>query len=260
MEIFVNEAITNGINIYLGNYSDQNFLLSHYFEYKVIELLARVYGKINITNPYQIHSEFKFRDNLMIYGAKKEDIVSLISLLDDYNSWLKSVSRDKNDIVENIFYILSKLVILKERSVGLLEEDREYYDNFFSLKDNRIDFIVKISGDKDRVLEAFKKGEDDINNAPKEEEVKYLTEDEYEKYGIFFNEVKSLSKDKLKRLNNEIISREESNSANSGGTQKTSPLQYVLTSGNGFVDALVLLSIMCTELMVGIIITVLIGG
>ena len=86
-----------------------------------------------------------------------------------------------------------------------------------------------------------------------------LCSEVYKKYGVSINEVRQLSNNAIDEINKQILT-EENGSTVGGGRTKEKPLQLVLTSGNGFVDMIVLLSIMCTEIMIGIVITVTLMG
>ncbi len=259
MNVFVNVAVTNGINAYIAKISNKSYPLAHVFELRIIEFLVVLYGKINILNPYKLMSESSLKNNLMVYGASIDKINELFELLDEYNSWLSSNSREKNTIIKDIFEILSYLVILKNKSVLITSDEMKYYESFFALNDVKINQIVDMSAvNKDDVINTWLRAVEESKKVPAPEEPLYLNDDEYEKWGLFIDEVKALPKDKVLELNKEIQTRNENESAN-GGNTKDKPWQLVLSSGNGYVDALVLFSIMCTEIMMGIIITVVIG-
>ena len=258
MDVFVNDAVNNGISAYISKNNNQKISLSHIFELRIIEFLVKIYGKISILNPYQLKDANSLKNNLIVYGASDGDIEKLFNLLHEYSLWLNSNSRDKNNIIKDIFEILSNLVILKNKNVVIDSNEMKYYENFLSLKDTKINQIVNMSAiNREEVLNVWPKAVEESKKEPVKEEPLYLKDEEYEKYGLFMDEVKSLPKDKLLELNNEIKSRNESEA--SGGSSKDKPWQLVLTSGNGYVDALVLFSIMCTEIMIGIIVTIIIG-
>ncbi len=256
MNIFVNDAINNGINAYISKSKNQKIVLSHIFELRIIEFLIMLYGEINIMNPYKLKDADSLKNNLMVYGGKSQDIDKLFNLLNEYNDWLNSSSREKNNIVKDIFIILSNLVILKNKSVVINSDEMKYYEDFFALKEHKIDQIVNMLAlNKEEVLNIWPKAVEESKKEPVKEKPLYLSKESYEKYGLFMDEVKSLPKEKVLELNNDIKIRDEK-----GVTEnKKSAWQLVLSSGNGYVDALVLFSIMCTEIMLGIIITVVIG-
>ena len=260
MRVFINEAITNGINCYLAKSQNLEYSQSHIFELKIIDILVHIYGKINIFNPYQVQNESSFKDNLMVYGADATEIDNLFSLLESYDKWLNSSSKEKNNNLKDIFSIIARLVILKNKISPISEEEMSYYQDFFNLKDNKIKQIVDMYAEsRESVLNAWYEALDECSREPVTAKNLYLAEDQYEKYGIIMDDVKLLDTTQIKKLNSDILNIEEDDSSTSSGSTKENPLKLVLTSGNGFVDVLVLLSIICTEIMVGIIITVLIA-
>ena len=80
----------------------------------------------------------------------------------------------------------------------------------------------------------------------------------YQRHGLSINEVVQLSNLKINEINN-IITSEEEDLNKSKLKVKPIGLNVVLTSGSGFVDTLVLLSIMVTEIMVGFVIAMIAG-
>ncbi len=258
---FVNEAITNGIKAYNDKMDKGIEPLSYYFEYKIIDLLTHIYRKIDITNPYQLNSEKDLVNNLMVYGLDHDNVQKLINLLSAFNLWEKSNHEEKNDLLERIFRILAKMVIAKKRSVGLSSEEEIYYNDFFSLKDPKLLRLANMSAlNIDDILSVY---DEELIKYQKEditEEIPMLKSDLYEKYNVNKDVVKSLPNENLLDLNKDILDKEKNKKEEKEETyKKPKTLQMVITSGNGFIDGLVLLSIMCTEIMVGIIITVLLA-
>lgn len=257
--MFVNNAITDGINAYLKKKNNEDYPKAFYFELNIIEVLAKIYGDISLLNPYKLMDVDSLKNNLIVYGASTEEIEKLFNLLNEYKIWLNSTVREKNNIIKEIFEIISDLVIFKNKSVTINSEEMQYYEDFLSVKDPIVNQIVKLSSlNIDDVIKVWPMKLEESKKVPPKEEPLYLADEEYEKYGLFMDEVKKLPKEKVKELNKEIKTRTEKESnGNNGGNTK--PWQLVLTSGNGYVDALVLFSIMCTELMIGIIVTIIIG-
>lgn len=273
MEVFINSAITNGLQAYIAKLDNQDFSLSHVselkvieshvFEFKIIDFLISLYGKINIINVYEIKNEKKFKNNLMFYGASEEDIDNFFNLLNEYDKWLNSkFNNEKNNIIRDIFYLLAKLVILKEKVNKISDEEMKVYQDLFTLKDNKINRIVDMSAlSKEEVLHAWDRALEDSKKetVPNNEEPLLLDENKYEKYGLELEDVKQLPEEKIKILNDDINKRDESDDVSNGGRNKDKPKTLVLSTGNGFIDGLVLLSIVCTEIMIGVIVTVLLA-
>ena len=258
--IFINNAITNGINAYISKSNNEKYPLANIFELKIIEFLITLYGKISILNPYKLKDADSLKNNLIVYGAMPNDIDKLFDLLNKYNQWLNSITQEKNTIIKEIFEILSNLVILKNKAVVINSEEMKYYEDFFALKEPKINQIVEMSSiSKEDVINTWIKAVEKSKQEPVTDEPLLLSKESYLKYGLTMDEVKKLPENKIRDLNKEIKNRDINEGNPNGGSSKEKPWQLVLSSGNGYVDALVLFSIMCTEIMIGIIITVVIG-
>ena len=260
MEVFVNNALENGIQAFIAKHEGKEYSLSHEFELNIVDFLVHLYGKINILNPYKIKNDASLVNNFMIYGASREEIESLINLLGEYDTWLNGTTREKNDLVERIYAILAKLVVYKTSSMTVSDGEMRYYQDFFNLTNKRISQLVDMMAvSRENIVNSLNKAMEEHKRELEkpEPEPLLLPVDEYEKYGLDIEDVEKLPEEKIQLLNKEIKTRDENET--NGGRTKDKPKQLVLSSGNGFVDALVLFSIMCTEIMVGIIVTVIIA-
>ena len=84
-----------------------------------------------------------------------------------------------------------------------------------------------------------------------------LTEDKYKEFGIELNDVTKLSNQAIERINEKIATEDKLISKKKIGFNI--PLKLAISSGNGFVDTLVLLSVIATEIMIGLLIAVTIA-
>lgn len=263
MAVFINEAINNGINNYLSKVNGRNIKNIYILELSIVEVLVRIYDEINIINPFKLNDEKSFKDNLKLYGLKEKEYSSFIRLLNRYNKWLNSTISQKNDIVKNINYLLIKMILLRHSKSKFSEDDINFFDNYFKSKNDSLKRIFELSSiDSDVNCKLWeRKKRTLLGKSPitlTEIIPKLFTDDKYKKYGLSLNEVKQLSNMKINEINKLIT--EEENSDDSGGRKKSKPLQLVLTSGSGFVDTIVLLSVMTTEIMIGLIIAFTIAG
>ena len=258
-EVFINRAFENGLQAFTNKHEGKEYSLSHEFELNIVEFLVHLYGKINILNPYKIRNDDSLKENLMLYGATKEDIDALFDLLNDYDKWLNSTERSKHTLIESIYKILAKLVVCKTNSMVVSDGEMRYYQDYFALTNKRVSQLVDMMAvSRENIVNALKLAieEDKAEKSKPEPEPLYLAASEYEKYGLDFEDVEKLPEGKVLELNQDIGIREEEAAERA---KRFKPKQILLSSGNGFVDALVLFSIMCTEIMVGIIVTVVIA-
>ena len=69
---FVNEFIEAGISNYLLMKDNKIYEKEHIFEINIIKALCKIYGEINIINPYKIQSENSFKCNILMYGLAEK--------------------------------------------------------------------------------------------------------------------------------------------------------------------------------------------
>lgn len=257
-QVFINEAITNGINAYINKTSDKPYSSSHYYELTIIELLVKIYDRINIIVPYKTKYERTFITNLQVYGLSNEDTNKFINALNDYNKWLLDAKGTFTNSVNTIHKILIKMILLKNLYKGLSKEEIEYYDYYLSVKEIRLKKILDIASNNiNNDINLWQRKRNIYLNKHnyifEEIEPDLLTKTLYEKHGLSIKEVKQLSNLKVNEINTMIINEEE----NSEKIHNINPFKLVLSSGNGIVDTLVLFSIVLTEIFIGFLIAIL---
>ncbi|MBE6161725.1 MAG: hypothetical protein E7158_05870 [Firmicutes bacterium] len=66
--IFINEALTIGINNFLNNTNKDDFITI------IVSTLVNIYGQLDIINPYKTNSENSFDENITKFGFTKEKL------------------------------------------------------------------------------------------------------------------------------------------------------------------------------------------
>ena len=95
--VFINDSISSGISNYLLIKQEKDYDKSHIFEVYIIRCLCKIYGDINVLNPYRIGNENSFKSNLIMYGLKQQEMEEFISLMDDYSKWLNRMDWRRNN-------------------------------------------------------------------------------------------------------------------------------------------------------------------
>ncbi|MDD4188054.1 MAG: hypothetical protein PHX04_04810 [Bacilli bacterium] len=256
MEIFINKAIQNGITNYLNFINNKQINKVNLFEFYVVKILVQIYGEINIINPFKLGKEKSFIINLQIFGIKEDQANLFIKYMEEYDIWLNSsTSFPKNDITIKISKLLINMIMTKSINHPINIEDIEVFDSFFNPTNKELIIINELTN-KDQFLisKLWKRKKSQFNKGLIFEEIlpNLLSIDIYIKYGLSINEVKQLSNLKIEEINDKITSEETNDSE--GGIAKFDPKKLILTSGSGFVDTMVLLSIIVTEIMIGLLI------
>lgn len=260
MNKFINEAINNGIVNYI-NYTDNKDINNiHIFEFLVIKTLVDIYGEINIINPYTSKNEDAFRENLMINGLKETELNMFFNYMNDYSIYLKTPNKGlKTSLPIQINSLIINMIIYKNSKQEILEEEILKYDEYFNTKDKHlIKYIELIVDDPEFIPKLWERKKMQLDKKLLFHTIKpnLLTPEMYIKYGLSIDEIKKLTNEEIDELNKKIVTED---TTNGGGTTKEEPKKLILTSGSGFVDTIVLLSIVVTEIMVGLIIAFLLA-
>jgi len=252
---FINESISSGISNYLLIKEEKDYDKAHIFEVYIIRCLCKIYGEINILNPFTIKNEYSFKSNLIMYGLKVNEMEEFISLMNDYSKWLNSEkSVGKTDITSKIEICLINMIIMRNKVKQFTNEEIKFFDKFFDPVNNNFATLHNlITKDINIIPMYWSRKKALLNTNIKFKVIRHdlLSSSTYNKYGLDKEEVSRMSEDKVKNINNRIIEKEKEENKRK---KKFIPKNIIITSGNGFVDTLMLLCIMTTEIVIGIII------
>lgn len=256
MDIFINAAVNNGLKNYLKFLSGEAIDLVHVFEFQVIKTLVNIYGKVGITEPYKIGDPLEFKKTLTSYGLGENDYEAFIQFLNEYDLWLNSSNLvPKTDLPIEIAALMIKMVDLKNQQQKILPTELQDLDGFF---DPTTGDMVKLQNliitDKTVIPRLWREKKAEMDNPiPSETSaVELLAASDYKRFGLSIDEVKELSDLKIQEINDKILAEDAASAE--GGQDKFDPKKLILTSGSGFVDTIVLLSIIATEIMIGLLI------
>ena len=254
-EFFINESISSGISNYLLIKDGKDYDKAHIFEVYIIRCLCKIYGELNILNPYKIKNEYSFKSNLIMYGLKVSEMEEFISLMEEYSEWLNSEkSVGKTSITSKIEICLINMIIVRNKTKKFMNDEIEFFDKFFDPINNNFATLHNlITKDINIIPMYWSRKKTLLNTNIKFKAIRHdlLSSSTYDKYGLDKNEISKMSEDKVKNINNRIIEKEKEDNKRK---KKFIPKNLIITSGNGFVDTLMLLCIMTTEIVIGIII------
>ena len=253
--IFINDSVDAGISNYLLIKQCKDYDKAHIFETYIIRCLCKIYGDINILNPYRINNVNSFKANLIMYGLSEKEMNEFISLMGDYSKWLNSEKNvGKTDITSKIEIILINMIIYRNKIIKFTDNEIEFFDKYFDPKNNNFATLHSlITKDVNIVPMYWNRKKVLLNNNIKFKRIRndLLSSSVYDKYGIDKDDMSRMSEEKVRNINNRILESEKDTEKRN---KKFIPKNLIITSGNGFVDTLMLLSIMTTEIMIGIMI------
>lgn len=267
-EYFINEAFEKAICDYLNSKNKPEGILYNSFLVVVIRLLINIYGELDILNPYYIKSESNFDDNLMKYGLNKESIAEFKRLLDGfYRIERKNMSSIRKEM--NIYFIdVQKRIIdmfnLKRLSYGVTEDERkEFFDLLYTPGTSnalRLSYNFLNSENIYEVAEYFKESMYFKRKVEKVKEKRLLPFDTYKLFGINVADLSKMSYSEVEEINSEIYEsfNIKENAMNKDYLLEESIKAYKMqrdpiTTGNGYVDILLVMSVIITTIMVVVI-------
>lgn len=267
---FINEAFEKAVTDYLNSKGKKEGVIYNSFLVVVIRLLINIYGELDILNPYQIKSEVAFDDNLMKYGMSKDKVLEFKRLLDGfYRIERKNMSSVKREV--NIYFIeVQKMLIdmfnLKRLNFGLTESDRkEFFDLLYTPGTSnalRLSYNFLNAENVYEIAEYFKVSMEKEVEVPKisEKEKDLLPFETYKLFGVNISDISKMSESDVENLNSQIYESFDisENAINKDYLLEESIKAFKMqnnkvTTGNGYVDILLVMSVIVTTIMVVVI-------
>jgi hypothetical protein len=273
VKAFINEAMEKALSDYLNSKDKPESVLYNSFLVVVIRMLILMYNELDIINPYKLNNEDAFDMNLMKYGAKKEKIDNFKRLLDGFYVIEKrnstSLRREENIYFIEVQKILIDLFNIKRCNFGVSDEEtKEFFDLLYTPGTSnalRLSYNYLNAPDIYEVAEYYK-SEFEKNQAVEEKEKKELLGfDIYKLFNVSINDLSKMSGEDIKKLNSDIyrmldISETSMNKdflLREKFKELTTP-KKVITSGNGYVDILLIMSIIVTVIMSVVVVATII--
>lgn len=270
---FINESFEKAVTDYLNSKDKKEGVLYNSFLVVVIRMLINIYGELDIINPYYIKNEEDFNKNLMKYGLNSESISEFKRLIDGfYRIERKNMSSLKKEV--NVYFIeIQKRIIdmfnLKRLNYGTTESERkEFFDLLYTPGTSnslRLSYNFLNAENIYEIAEYFKESMKLIKREEKEKEKSLLPFDTYKLFGINVADLSKMSENDVNEINKEIYESFDikENAINKDYLLEESIRAYKMqrnhvTTGNGYVDILLVMSVIVTTIMVVIIFGVLV--
>lgn len=265
---FVNEAIDKALHDYINNSYRKESVIYNSFLVVVIRMLINIYGELDIISPYQTKNESTFTDNLRKYGATSEDIREFIRLVDGFyyieKKNMSSMNKENNPYFIDVQKKLIDLFNLKRLNYGLSNSDRkEFFDLLYTPGTSnvlRLSYNFLNADDIYEIAEYFKTSMSKKKEIKPEKSKELLPFNVYKLFGLEVSDISQMDDEGIKEINKEIYSSFDikENAMNKDYLLDAAIKKYhiqrnVVTTGNGYVDILLVMSIIVTMIMVGII-------
>ena len=250
---FINEFVS------LGMYDYFNGLKENVFERHIIECLCDIYGKDSIKELYENNRENEFATLIHRYGLAPNIYDNFLRDTAKYMKFKKENALDptkKSNIASAVEASVISMFLYKSLIIEPTLEDLSHFENdllndFSVIK---LHFNTSLNPNKTRELWEKKKKILSDNVELIEIKPKYLDEFTYARFGTTLKDVKKMDYRMVEELNSYILSKLESmpkdDTDNKTGSIKGTT---IISSGNGFVDALLITAIIATEMSIGLI-------
>lgn len=268
--VFINEAFTKAINDYLSSVENPKGVVYNSFLVIVIRLLIVLYSELDIVNPMVINDEELLKNNLAKYGYSKNDLEMFLSDLQVYYD-IEKENENKMIKMQNPYFItiqkeLIDMLIAKKLNFHLKEKEvQDFYDLLYtpySKNPLQVSYNFLMT---DNVLEIdnyFRKQMKENVKMVVPREKHLLNVKAYELLNYSMDQINSMDANEIDRVNHQVYDyfKIRENAINKEylldkAIEAIEREKNKVTSGNGYVDILLVMSIICTVIMVVGIIT-----
>lgn len=250
--MFINEFLNIGLNDYFNTNT-------YSFECHIIKCMCSIYGIDAIKTLYTSNNQNEFIKLIRKYGYSENSYLRFLGYMNEYESF-KKLLITKKELKSNIFNKLENEVItmfgFKYLLGKLSDAEIKSFENNL-LNDQQINNLKSAySLDAEFTKNLWKKKVKDFKNSVNLFSVKvnYLDDETYKKFDIDLETVKQMDYRMVERLNKSILDKLEKGETPSIAPKKS---KFVLTSGSGFVDILIMISIITTVISAGVVYIIL---
>lgn len=254
--IFINKFLTIGFAHFFDK-TGQGLFESH-----IIECLCDIYGIEALREIYQARNEGAFIDLIRKYGLAPSLYDNFLQLTNRYEKFKEEQINNptlKTDVASKIESSLITMYIYRCFLIEPSLEELSHFEN--DLLNNfeiiKIHFNISVNPNQTRELWSKKKRMLDDNVDLIRIVPTFLDDFTYAKYGTSREEVEKMDYRMVEELNSYIKSKQALEIENEPQQKEKKTLKIfantALSSGNGFVDFLLIASIIATEFSIGLI-------
>lgn len=271
--MFINDAFTKGLEDYLNSKDNMQGISYNSFLVVVIRLLTIIYGELDILNPYTLYDEELLKSNMQKYGYSLSDLEMFFTNLQFYyNHEIANSNRQiklKNEyFIETQKNIIDMFIKKKINYELSMQETVEFYGLLYTpyaKNPLQVSYNFLTAEDPVAVDNYYKKMMMENVKQVVPEEKHFLNIKAYELLNYSMEDLQKLTGSDVDKLNLKVYDyfHIRENAINKEyllekALEQIEREKYKVTSGNGYVDILLIMSVVATVVMVGIVITCLV--
>ena len=268
-EYFVNIAFEESIKLYLTSLSNKDSLAYNTFPVVVIRLLALIYGKLDIVNPYYLKNSVAFMNNLGKYGVSNSRIALFKDEFQKFYEFEQANSKrkikQKNPYFVSIQKYLVDMFVAKKKTEDVsLTEEESFLDLICSTHTKnyyRLSYLYLMSDDLNFIEKYYYSRLNEMDVTRELVLDKTITGDlnleALNLLGISLSNLKNMSNEEINKAQNKAYEYFEVDALSPTREKDLNKaIDYYklygkkITSGNGYVDILLLMSVIVTSLSV----------
>ncbi len=262
---FINDVINKAIEDYLKYKQMPDNEAFSRFPVLAIRTLIYIYGELDIINPYITRNEQSmggFDSNLMKYGFTKDKIEDFKDSFLRYEKDLINQTIPNEGLISIEKYLM-EMYLLKEKSMHLTKDDEALFNSYLYFPENTNQTVQNnlfLIGDNPSYLKRyFQSIAYETRHNFSFEEVRRVTFPPlaYQVLGYNMTQVNALNDIDLKKVNENVLNFFRINPDEENKEEMLlKAISYYqkygnrLTSGNGYVDLLLFLSVLVTTLFI----------
>ncbi len=263
-KVFINEAITKAINDYLNSSDNIQGVTYNSFLVVALRSLISIYSELDIINPKVMDDADLLKDNLSKFGYDKSDVEVFLSNMQLFLDFEKENEKRNIKNKNPYFIIIQKelvdMLIKKKLNFYLTEaEVIEFYDLLYTpycKNPLRVSYNFLQASDALEVDRYFKIQMKNNVKVVLPKEKHYLSAKAYEILNYSFDDIKNMNSGDVDKVNSQVYDyfKIRENAINKEyllekAIETLNRENNRVTSGNGYVDILLVISIICTVLM-----------
>lgn len=264
--IFINEAFDNSIKNYLKLKKVSNEIDENSFCTMVLKMLASIYGEVDIINPYIIKNERSFKQNITKFGYSSEEYIEFTNdFLEYYN--IENENKELNVKKFNPYFVIvqKKLVDMfckkKTNYKVNKEEEKMFFELLYTSKTDHplrssYNYLTarNIKEVENYFYEQIDKEPEKVE-PPKKNNV--LNIEAYEILNYSLTDIANMDAESVDKINENVysffkIDEEAENKSDllNDAIENYKRYNSRLTSGNGYVDILLVIGVVVTGIMI----------
>ena len=264
-KVFINEAFEKAINDYLQSSDKVQGVIYNSFLVVVIRLLKNLYGELDLINPYKMNDEELLKENLSKYGYSKFKVELFLSNLQLFYD-IEKEKQNKQIKTKNHYFItvqkdIIDMLICKKLNFDLKQSDvTDFYSLLYTPYSNnplQVSYNFLNAEDVFEIDRYFKKQMKENIKIVKVKEKPLLNVKAYELLKYSMEDINNMDINEIEKVNHQVYDyfKIRENAINKEyllekALEAIERENNKVTSGNGYVDILLIMGIICTIIMV----------